>query len=326
MFDTKKLFARARAKNKTIIFPEAGFSDRTIEAVKILRKKKICNVILVGDESSFIIRDKSLLKFTIMNPKTCPLKSKLVKHLYTKRKEKGMTMEEAENLVTDPYYFATLLVDLGIADGMVAGAEASTARALKPALQIIKTGKKGQIASSSFLIFGKNEVIKNRTLLLADCGLNVCPTADELVTIANQTIDTAKIIGLEEMNVAFLSYSSKGSAKGEVPEKMATAASKFSRPAVVCDGELQLDSALCADVAKLKAPNSKIQGNANILIFPDLSSGNITYKAMQILGNMNAIGPIVQGLKKPVNDLSRGCSVQDIVILSAITALQAKEN
>lgn len=326
MFDTKKLFARARAKNKTIIFPEAGFSDRTIEAVKILQKKKICNVILVGDESSFIIRDRSLLKFTIMNPKTCPLKSKLVKHLYTKRKEKGMTMEEAENLVTDPYYFATLLVDLGIADGMVAGAEASTARALKPALQIIKTGKKGQIASSSFLIFGKNEVIKNRTLLLADCGLNVCPTADELVTIANQTIDTAKIIGLEEMNVAFLSYSSKGSAKGEVPEKMATAASKFSRPAVVCDGELQLDSALCADVAKLKAPNSKIQGNANILIFPDLSSGNITYKAMQILGNMNAIGPIVQGLKKPVNDLSRGCSVQDIVILSAITALQAKEN
>lgn len=326
MFDTKKLFARARAKNKTIIFPEAGFSDRTIEAVKILHKKKICNVILVGDESSFIIRDKSLLKFTIMNPKTCPLKSKLVKHLYTKRKEKGMTMEEAENLVTDPYYFATLLVDLGIADGMVAGAEASTARALKPALQIIKTGKKGQIASSSFLIFGKNEVIKNRTLLLADCGLNVCPTADELVTIANQTIDTAKIIGLEEMNVAFLSYSSNGSAKGEVPEKMATAASKFSRPAVVCDGELQLDSALCADVAKLKVPNSKIQGNANILIFPDLSSGNITYKAMQILGNMNAIGPIVQGLKKPVNDLSRGCSVQDIVILSAITALQAKEN
>lgn len=326
MFDTKKLFARARAKNKTIIFPEAGFSDRTIEAVKILQKKKICNVILVGDESSFIIRDRSLLKFTIMNPKTCPLKSKLVKHLYTKRKEKGMTMEEAENLVTDPYYFATLLVDLGIADGMVAGAEASTARALKPALQIIKTGKKGQIASSSFLIFGKNEVIKNRTLLLADCGLNVCPTADELVTIANQTIDTAKIIGLEEMNVAFLSYSSKGSAKGEVPEKMATAASKFSRPAVVCDGELQLDSALCADVAKLKVPNSKIQGNANILIFPDLSSGNITYKAMQILGNMNAIGPIVQGLKKPVNDLSRGCSVQDIVILSAITALQAKEN
>ena len=326
MFDTKKLFARARAKNKTIIFPEAGFSDRTIEAVKILQKKKICNVILVGDESSFIIRDRSLLKFTIMNPKTCPLKSKLVKHLYPKRKEKGMTMEEAENLVTDPYYFATLLVDLGIADGMVAGAEASTARALKPALQIIKTGKKGQIASSSFLIFGKNEVIKNRTLLLADCGLNVCPTADELVTIANQTIDTAKIIGLEEMNVAFLSYSSKGSAKGEVPEKMATAASKFSRPAVVCDGELQLDSALCADVAKLKVPNSKIQGNANILIFPDLSSGNITYKAMQILGNMNAIGPIVQGLKKPVNDLSRGCSVQDIVILSAITALQAKEN
>lgn len=326
MFDVKRLFARARAKNKTIIFPEAGFSDRTIEAVKILHKKKICNVILVGDESSFIIRDKSLLKFTIMNPKTCPLKSKLVKHLFTKRKDKGMSMEEAENLVTDPYYFATLLVDIGVADGMVAGAETSTANALKPALQIIKTVKKGQIASSSFLLFGKNAALKNRSLLLADCGLNVNPTADELVTIANQTVDTAKALGLDEMNVAFLSYSSKGSAKGEDAEKMADAAAKFSRPAVDSDGELQLDAALRPDVAALKAPDSTIKGNANILIFPDLSSGNIAYKSMQIVGGMNAIGPIVQGLKKPVNDLSRGCSVEDIVILSAITALQAKEN
>lgn len=326
MFDTKRLFARARAKNKTIIFPEAGFSDRTIEAVKILHKKKICNVILVGDESGFIIRDKSLSKFTIMNPKTCPLKSKLAKHLFTKRKDKGMSMEEAENLVIDPYYFATLLVDIGVADGMVAGAECPTSRAIKPALQIIKSAKKGQLVSSSTLIFGKNDILKNRSLLLSDCGINLDPTASELVTIANQTVDTAKALGLEEMNVAFLSYSTHGSAHGASPEKMAQAAKAFSRPAVKSDGELQLDAALRPEVAALKSPSSKIQGDANILIFPDLNSGNIAYKSMQIIGGMSSIGPIVQGLKKPVNDLSRGCSVMDIVILSAITALQVKEN
>ncbi len=325
MFDIKQLFARAKAKNKTIIFPEAGFSDRTIEAVKFLKKKNICNVILVGDESSLVIRDKSLLSFTILNPKTYAYKNKLIKHLYLKRKDKGLTLEQAEVLVQDPYYFAALLVDLDVADGMVAGAECPTAATLRPALQIIKTAKKGEIASSCFLVFGKNKFLDKRTLLLADCALNENPSSQDLVAIANQTVDTAKQLGLDEMNVAFLSYSSKGSAKSEMTEKVKNAASKFSRPAVVSDGELQLDAALNPSVAKLKVPSSPIQGNANILIFPDLNSGNICYKAIQMFGGVNAIGPIVQGLKKPVNDLSRGCSVQDIIILSTITALQAKE-
>ena len=325
MFDIKNLYKRAKAKNKTIIFPEAGFSDRVIEAAKFLQKKKICKVILVGDESSLIIRDKSLVKFTIMNPKTCPLRPKLVKHLISKRKDKGMTAEEAEKLVCDPYYFATLLVDVGVADGMVAGAEGTTAQSIKPALQIIKTAKKDVKASSCFLMFGKNDFLKGKTLILSDCGLNENPTSEQLVTIANQTVETAKVLGLEEMNVAFLSYSTKGSAKGEMVDKVRVAAEKFSRPAVVSDGELQLDAALRPEVCAIKAPNSPVKGNANILIFPDLNSGNITYKAMQMLGGMTAIGPIVQGLKKPVNDLSRGCSVEDIVIISAITALQAKE-
>ncbi len=325
MFDIKNLLKRAKQRNKTIIFPEAGFSDRTIEAVKFLKKKNICNVILVGDESSLAIRDKSLVKFTIMNPKTCPLKNKLVKHLYAKRKEKGMTMEEAERLVTDPYYFATLLVDIGVADGMVAGAECSTKRSIKPALQIIKGAKKDTLISSSMLLIGKNDFLKKRNLLLADCGLNENPTCEQLVTITSQTVDTAKALGFDEINVAFLSYSTKGSAQSEMTEKVKKAAEKFSRPAVVSDGELQLDTALRSDVAKIKSPQSPIQGNANILIFPDLNSGNITYKAMQMFGGLTAVGPILQGLKKPVNDLSRGCSVEDIILVSAITALQAKE-
>lgn len=326
MFDVKRLYSRARAKNKTIVFPEAGFCDKIIEAVKILKKKKICNVILIGDESSLVIRDKSLLDFTIMNPKTSSLKNKLVKHLFSKRKDKGMTMEEAEKLVLDPYYFSTLLVDLNIADGMVAGAASSTARAIKPALQIIKSNKKDGKVSSSFFIYGKNKFLKNKCLVLADCGLIENPTADQLVETANQSVDTAKMLGLDEMNLAFLSYSTKGSAKGELVEKVKKAANKFNRPAVISDGELQLDAALSPEVAETKMPGGKLKGNANILIFPDLNSGNITYKAIQLFGNLNAIGPIVQGLKKPVNDLSRGCSVQDIVTLSAITALQAKEN
>ena len=310
MFNINKLLAKAKARNKTINFPEAGFSDRTIQAVKILKRKKICNVILVGDESSLVIRDKSLLSFTILNPKTYAYKNKLAKHLYLKRKDKGMTIQQAETLVQDPYYFATLLVDLGVADGMVAGAECSTA---------------STIASSCFLMYGKNKFMGQRAMLFADCGLNENPTAAQLVDIAGQTVESGKLFGFDEMNVAFLSYSTHGSAKSEMVDKVRQAASKFSRPAVVSDGEMQLDAALRPEVAALKAPNSPIQGNANIFIFPDLNSGNICYKAIQMFGGMNAIGPIVQGLKKPVNDLSRGCNVNDIVILSAITALQAKE-
>ncbi len=325
MFSEKQLLQRAKAKYKTIIFPEAGFSDRTIEAVKFLNKKKICKCILVGDESSLIIRDKSLLKFVVMNPKTCPLKNKLVKTLMAKRKDKGITLEEAEKLVIDPYYFATLLVEIGVADGMVAGAECSTAKAIKPALQIIKTAKKGEKASSAFLLFGKNDFLNGKSLLLADCGLIENPNADELDTIASQTVATAKTLGFDEMKVAFLSYSTHGSANSESTSKMALAAKKFAKPAVVSDGEIQLDAALRPEVAKIKFPSSPLQGDANILVFPDLNSGNIAYKAMQMVGSLTAVGPILQGLKKPVNDLSRGCTVKDIILCSAVTALQAKE-
>lgn len=325
MFEIKKILARARSKNKTIVFPEAGFSDRTIAAVKFLRKKKICNVILIGDESALALRDKSLVNFNIMNPKTSPLKDKLAAKLYSKRKEKGMTQVEAKKLILDPYYFAVMLLEADIADGMVAGAEGSTATVLRPALQLIKTPKKGDVASSTFIMFGKNKFLKDKTLYLSDCSLIPNPTAEQLVTIASQTIETAKLLCEEEMNVAFLSYSTKSSASGISVAKMAEAAKKFSYPAVVSDGELQLDAALRPEVCALKAPSSPIAGNANILIFPNLDSANIGYKSIQMFGGLNAIGPIVQGLKKPVNDVSRGCSVSDIILVSAITALQVKE-
>ena len=324
MFKMKDLLALAKKKNRTIVFPEAGFSDRTIEAVKYLNKKKIVNVILIGDESSLIVRHKELSGFTIINPKTSQLREKFVKKLMLKRKDKGLTLNEAEKLVLDPYYFATLLVDEGIADGMVGGAECSTATNIRPALQLIKAEKKNGIVSSFFFMYGKNKFLKNKSLIIADCAVMENPTAEQLAEIANQSVDSARIFQIEDPKLAFLSYSTKGSAKSDSAEKMKKANLMFKRPAVVSDGELQFDAAMVESVAMMKDPKGKLKGDANILIFPDINAGNICYKTMQYIGGLRAIGPILQGLKKPVNDLSRGCSVKDIIEIAAVTALQAK--
>ncbi len=326
MFKIERLVEEAKKKQKTIVFPEASFSDRTIDAAKILQKKGIVKVLLVGDASALILRDKSLEKFNIVSPITFPDRQKLVKTLYEKRKEKGMTMEEADELEQDPYYFATLLVECGYADGMVAGAEASTAKTVRPALQIIKAKNKKDPVSSCFLMYGKNKFLKNEAIILSDCGVLEKPDADTLAVIGSQSVQSAKQFGLEP-KVAFLSYSSKGSAKSEDVDKVRTAFEKFKKKEkdVVCDGELQFDAAMVPSVAKSKAPESPLKGNANVLIFPDIEAGNICYKAIQYIGGMNAVGPILQGLKKPVNDLSRGCSVNDIVMVSVITALQCED-
>jgi len=324
MFKMKNLLKEASRRQRTIVYPEAGFSDRIIEAVKKLKKEKIVNPILIGDESSLIVRHKELSGFSIINPKTSSLREKFVKKLMQKRKDKGITQEEAEELVLDPYYFATLLVDEGIADGMVGGAECSTARNIKPALQLIKAEKKGGIVSSFFFMYGKNKFLNGKSLLIADCAVMENPTAEQLVEIANQSVDSARLFQIDEPRLAFLSYSTKGSAKSETAEKMKKANELFKRPAVVSDGELQFDAAMVPRVAQNKDPNGKLGGNSNVLIFPNIDSGNICYKAMQYVGGLNAIGPILQGLKKPVNDLSRGCTVQDIIEISAVTALQAK--
>ena len=291
-----------------------------------MQKKKIVKVLLVGDASALSLRDKCFEKFDIVNPVTFPDRDKLVKALYEKRKEKGLTMEQADELEKDPYYFATLLVECGYADGMVAGAEASTATTVRPALQIIKAKNKKDPVSSCFLMYGKNKFLKNEALVLSDCGVLENPDADTLASIASQSVKSAQAFGLEP-RVAFLSYSSKGSAKSDAVDKVRTAYEKFKKKEkdIVCDGELQFDAAMVPSVAETKAKDSPLKGNANVLIYPDLQAGNICYKTMQYVGGLNAIGPILQGLKKPVNDLSRGCSVNDIVVVSAITALQCED-
>ena len=326
MFKVDRLVELAKKRQKTIVFPEISFSDRTVEAVKILQKKKIVKVLLVGDASALILRDKIFEKFDIVNPVTFPDRAKLVKTLYEKRKDKGLTLEEADELEKDPYYFATLLVECGYADGMVAGAEASTATTVRPALQIIKSKNKKDPVSSFFLMYGKNKFLKNEALILSDCGVLENPDADTLALIAQQSVKSAKQFGLEP-RVAFLSYSTKGSAKSENIDKVRNAYEKFKKKDKddVCDGELQIDAARVPRVAEHKCPTSPLKGNANVLIFPNIEAGNICYKMMQYVGGLNAIGPILQGLKKPVNDLSRGCSVNDIVMASVITALQCEE-
>ena len=321
----KDFYKKARKLSKSIVFPEVGFSARTIEAVKRIAKKKIAKPILIGDESALILRDKSLSNFQIINPYTFSARDELIKRLYQKRKDKGLTLEEAQKLAMDPYYFATLLVDMGFADGMVAGAEATTAKTVKPALQLIKGKKKSSAISSCFIMFGKNSFIKDECLILADCGVIMHPSSDELYQIACQSVQTYKSLGLANPKVAFLSFSTKGSASDESVEIIREAYEKFKKTGVVCDGEIQFDAAMVEDVAKNKCPNSPLKGKANILIFPDLNSGNICYKAMQYMGHVNAVGPILQGLKKPINDLSRGCSIDDIVTATAITVLQTSE-
>lgn len=319
----KYIIKNAKKKNRTIVFPEAAFSDRIIEAAKIITKKKIAKVILIADESALAMRFKKLKDITIVSPKSSYMRQELADKLYECRKHKGLTQEQADQLIIDPFYFAAMMVKEGLADGMVGGVEVSTARNLKPALEIIKC-KQGK-ASSFFIFYGKHNLI-NTPLFLADAGLTENPDSDTLANIASQTANSIKTLLNMESRVAFLSYSTKGSAESEMTAKVKEAFNIFANnnPQIVCDGELQLDSALIPRIAKTKCPESIIKGNANTLIVPDLNVGNNLYKSIQYFGGLKAIGPIVQGLNKPVNDLSRGCKVDDIVLLCAVTVLQCE--
>jgi phosphate acetyltransferase len=321
----KLLAKEARKRYKTIVFPEAGFSDRIIEAAQIISKKKLAKVILIADESALAIRFKKLADVTIINPKTSELTQGLAQKLYEIRKEKGMTVEKANQLILDPFYFGTMLVKEGYADGMVAGAEVPTSQTLRPALEIIKT--KTGLASSTMLFYGFHKKVAT-PFFVSDPGFVPNPTSEQLALIAGQTCQTLKQFFGEAMvpNVAFLSYSTKGSAQGEMVDKMSTAAKLFkdANPNINSDGELQLDAAIIPEVASKKCPDSPVGGRANVLIVPDLNVGNTLYKTMQYFGSLHAIGPIVQGLNKPINDLSRGCSVHDVVILTLITAIQCE--
>ena len=319
----KYLRNKAKQCQKTLIFPEAAFSDRIKEAVLYLKKHNICDVILIGDESSLIMQNKKFKSFKILNPKTFEKTEELAKALYEARKEKGMTADEAEKLILDPFYFATMLLKFDYADGMVAGAEVPTATTFRPALQLLRGD---DFVSSYMLMVGKNSLTDN-PFVLADCGLTIEPTSDQLCKIALRTAEEFNKLTNITPKVAFLSYSTNSSAKGDSVDKVKSAYEQFTKQSdILAQGEVQLDCALLENVAKTKlGENAKYYGKNNVLIFPDLNSANICYKAISYFGNLSAIGPIAVGFSKPVNDLSRGATVMDIVNLSAITVLQCKE-
>ena len=321
----KHILKLAKQKKKSIVFPEAAFSDRILKAVLYLKKHDICEPILIGDESSIVMQCKKLESANIVNPKTSNITEELANELYNARKEKGLTLEQAQELIVDPFYFATMMVKCGYADGMVGGAEVSTARNLKPALQLLR-GKDGFV-NSYMIMDGKNKLTSS-PFFMTDCGLVEEPNAEQLAIMAKRTCDEMNLFTDIEPKVAFLSYSTYGSAKSDSTLKMSSANEIFKQnnANILSQGELQLDAALVERVAKTKLGDSKdYYGKANVLVFPDLNAGNICYKAISYFGNIHVIGPITAGLEKPINDLSRGCSVKDIISLTAITVLQSKD-
>ena len=323
---------RAKQEIKTIVLPEAE-DLRTLKATQIALKEKYANIVLVGNEE--IIKQKAqennvnIEGATIINPQTSENYEKYAQLLYELRKNKGMTIEQAKELVLNPVYFGMLMVkdEETKADGLVSGAVHSTADTLRPALQILKTAPDTKLVSAFFVMVVPDcEYGENGTFIFGDAGLNENPNPDQLSEIAISSSKSFTQLVQKEPKVAMLSYSSHGSAHSELTEKVreATKLLKEKEPNLIADGELQLDAAIIPEVAASKAPTSPLKGEANVLIFPNLDAGNIGYKLVQRLGKAEAYGPLCQGLAKPVNDLSRGCSDEDIAGVIAITAVQAQ--
>lgn len=330
MFKINSLINRAKKLNKTIVFPEAEISDRVIKAVEHILKNKIANVILLGNPEKILAKSKKLKNAVIINPINSELIPEMVDALVELRKNKGLTKEEATELLKNNFYFASMLVKLNYADGYLGGAETSTADVLRPALQIIKTKPDVDIVSSCFMMVGTNKVGygQNNVMFVSDCALNINPTAKDLKDITFSTVRTAKAFCDIDPKVALLSFSSFGSGGNDnesiIKVREALKLIKQQDKQLDVDGEMQLDCAIVKEVAKLKGKGSKVAGHANILIFPDLNAGNIGYKLMERFGQLQAVGVIMQGFNQPVNDLSRGCQVKDIIVMTAITALQAE--
>jgi len=321
---------KARADKQRIILPEAT-DLRVLQAACTVLKEKIADIILIGDKSEIlrVAGDLDLSDATIIDSKIAEKGREYGKAFYELRKSKGITLEQAEEQVKDPVFFGMMMLKLNDADGLVSGAIHSTADTLRPALQIIKTAPEAKLVSTFFVMVVPNsEYGHNGTLLFADCGLNENPNAQELSEIAIASAQS--MVSLLDITpvVAMLSYSTFGSAKSQLTEKVVQAAAlaRQKAPELLIDGEMQVDAALVQRVADLKAPGSKAAGHANVLIFPDLNAGNIGYKLTERLAKAQAYGPITQGLAKPINDLSRGCKAEDIVGVVAITAVQAQSN
>ena len=321
---------KARADRKTIVFPE-GFEERTIQAAAELVKEKLVDPVLLGKPEEIKGEAKrlgvDLTGIRIENPADSDNFQTYADNLYELRKAKGVTPEKAKELTLDPMYYGIMMVKMGDADGLVSGAVHTTGDMLRPALQIIRTKPEMKIVSSSFLMDCPDKSLGEDGLLVyADCVVMPSPTEEELAYIAVAAADTArKLCGIEEPRVAMLSFSTKGSAKHESVSKMQRAveiAHKIA-PDLLLDGEMQFDAALVPEIGASKAKGSPVAGRANVLIFPDLQAGNIGYKITQRIGGAECFA-VLQGLQKPCNDLSRGCSVEDIVNTAAMTAVQAQ--
>ena len=323
---------RAKENKKRIVLPET-MDARVLKAASICQKENIAEIILIGEPSKIKeLCDKegiTLPEIKTYDPTTNEITDKLINDLYELRKEKGMTIEQARELVTTDYmYYACMLVHEGEADGVVSGACHSTANTLRPALQIIKTAPDAKLVSAFFLMVVPNcEYGYNGTFIFGDSGLEQNPDPEKLAAIAYSSSKSFELLTQAKPITALLSHSTKGSASHADVDKVVEALriAKEEYPDLVVDGELQLDAAIVPEVAKSKAPDSTVAGHANVLIFPDLDAGNIGYKLVQRLAKAEAYGPITQGIKKPVNDLSRGCSVDDIVGVVAITSVQANK-
>ncbi len=322
---------KARADRKTIVLPESN-DKRTLIAASHILEEKIADIIMIGDEEKIMDGagwlEIELDGIQIVNPEKCDKLDEYVNLLYETRKAKGMTPEKArEILLSDSLTFGVIMVKANDADGMVAGACHATADTLRPSLQILKTAPGVKLVSGFFIMDVPDCAYgEGGTFIFADCGLNQDPTAEELAAIADSSAKSFQNLVGGKPIIAMLSHSTKGSAKHALVDKVveATKIAHEQYPNLTLDGELQLDAAVDAKVAKTKAPGSEVAGRANVLIFPNLDCGNIGYKLVQRLGKAEAYGPMLQGIAKPVNDLSRGCSWEDIVGVVALTAVQAQ--
>ena len=326
-----EIVARAKANRQRIVLPE-GTEERTLKAADQVLADGVADLILIGNPAE--IKNlaaqwslKHIDQATIVDPENQPKKEEYAELLFELRKKKGMTMEDARKLVLDPLYLGCLMVKNNDADGQLAGARNTTGNVLRPALQIIKTVPGISCVSGAMLLISKNtQYGKNGVLVMGDVAVTPVPDAQQLAEIAVSTARTATAVaGIDEPRVAMLSFSTKGSAKHENVDKVVEAFKIAQQldPALKIDGELQADAALVPSIGASKAPGSEIAGHANVLVVPNLEVGNIGYKIAQRLGNVDAIGPILQGIARPVNDLSRGCSVDDVYKMIAITANQA---
>jgi phosphate acetyltransferase len=323
------IFAKAKAAGKTITLPE-GEDCRVVSAASEIAKQGLAKVVLLGRQNKVCDAAKecgvNIAELTIVDPATSPDRDEYIQSFYELRKNKGISLDKAVEIVSDPMYFGVMMVHKGKADGQVSGAAHSTADTVRPALQVLKTAPGISIVSSFFVMIVPDcEYGENGLFIYSDCGLVIDPSAEELAEIAITSAKTMRTLFDFEPKVAMLSFSTKGSAQHASVDKVikATEIAKAKAPDLAIDGELQGDSALVKWVGEKKAPGSPVAGHANVLIFPDLSSGNIAYKLTERLAKAEAYGPVLQGVGKPVNDLSRGCDSNDIVNVAAITAVQA---